>query len=55
VHHVFEFLAIAREEDCSCTRAISDADDIALNIFGSVTCAGKGLIVAAETVGEVGY
>ena len=53
--HVFELFAVACEEDCSRARAVTDTDDVALDIFGSVICAGKGLVVATEAVGEVGY
>lgn len=55
VRHVFEFLAVAREEHGSRARSVADADDVALDVLGAVGCPGEGLVVPAEAVGEVGY
>ena len=53
--YVFEFAAIAGEEDCPRTRAVADADDVADDVGRAVGGGGReGLVEAAVARGEVG-
>lgn len=54
MHDVFEFFAVASEEDGARARAVADADYVALDVAGAVGGGGEGLVVAAVAGGGVG-
>lgn len=53
VDDVFEFFAVAREEDGTGARAVANADDVALDVGGAVWGGVEGLVVAAPAGGCV--
>ena len=55
VSYVFEFLAVACEEDGSGAWPVADTDNIALLIFWSICGGCEWLVMATEAIGEVGY
>lgn len=55
VTDVLELLAVAREEHSARARAVSDAYDVALYVFGPVGIRMEGLVVPACAVGNVGH
>ena len=55
VRDVVQLFTIAGEEDGASSRAVADADDVALHILGAVFCGVKGLVEAAVAGGRIGY
>ena len=53
VGHVVEFLAVAGEKDGARSGAVSDANNVALDVFRSVVCGSEGLVMAAVAGGGV--
>lgn len=53
VDDVFEFFAVACEEDGAGARAVADPDNVALDVGGTVGGGVEGLIVAAPAGGCV--
>ena len=53
VRHIIELFAIASEEDCSSARPVANADDVSLDVCGTVCGRGEGLVVATITVRAV--
>jgi hypothetical protein len=51
---IIKFLAVAGEEDRPSARPVSDTDNVALNICGSVSGRCEGLVVASVAVRSVG-
>lgn len=55
VGDIVEFFAVTGKENASCTRAVSDTYDVALNKARAVICGDEGLVVAAGTSRGVSY
>ena len=53
VRHIIELLAVASEEDCSSARPVTNADDVSLDVCGTVCGRGERLVVATIAVGAV--
>ena len=53
MRHIIQFLAVAREEYCSCARPITDANNVTLYILGSVWGWGERLVIPSVTAGCV--
>jgi hypothetical protein len=52
---VVKLLAVSSEKEGSGSRSVSDADDISLDVCGTVGRGLEGLVVSAVSVGHVGY
>ena len=55
MRNVIELLAIASEENAPGPRAISDSDNVALNIFWPVVSTSKWLVVSTLASGGIGH
>ncbi len=55
VDDIVEFFAIAGKEDGAGSGTVADADDVTLNVFGTIVCWCEGLVEAAVTGGGVSY
>lgn len=54
VCYVVESLAVTGKEDGACSRTITDADNVALNILRPVYRRIEGLVKSSSTCGRVG-
>ena len=55
VSNVVKLFAVPGEKDGACSGAVTDANDITLDVFGAVFCRVERLIEATVTGGGVGY
>ena len=53
MYHILQLLAVSGEEDRATSRAVADANNIALNNLGAVRSSVEGLVVAASSVREI--